>query len=302
MLPLVKCGARVARPFIQPMMRAPSFSTLAHTNPQPSPEPFLSAIKHPSPQQLENEAQFYEARAWYLRKRSDLLKSHPFQFVAVSRDGVVACGDTKMDVLNALEDLSNAGKTVPPVVVVMVGLEDQQPGPLCSTVFPRAAPSSEFPQKHEAVPLVTSLDLLPLIDGEEQQQTSWPNRYPRYSYHKRPYLSLAVKKKPEDKTMYPLTFLVDTGSPCTYIASNLIKRLGLIDVTKDYSIEAVSSETKVGFRAVIDGIRGVIQPSENHGNLKVVGADKYINLLGTDFLRARDLSFNWKDRVQWEKC
>ena len=64
-------------------------------------------------------------------------------------------------------------------------------------------------------------------------------------------------------------------------------------------LQAVSNELSIGFRAYIDGLKVVVQPSESHGNLKVVGANKYINLIGTDVLRSHDLFIDWCSSIRW---
>jgi len=277
-------------------------STTAIDNPvsEKDTQYFLTQIKHPSAEELEKEAQYYEARAYYLRHRTELLKSNPFQFAAVSRDRVIAFGATKSDVINELDDLREAGKQAPPVIIVMIGLEDQQAGPLYTSIFPSSKIPDYIVPAHEVTPLVTSLDLLPNIQGEGERQTVWDSSHPRFSHHQRPYLTLRVKVNREDPHFVPLTFLVDTGSPSTYIASETIAKLGLIDVSKDNSVDQVYNEGQAGYRAYIEGQKAVIQPSELHRNLYVVGANKYINLLGTDILRSRKLIVDWRGRnIEW---
>jgi len=151
--------------------------------------------------------------------------------------------------------------------------------------------------------MVTSLDFLHPIPGEGERQTkqTWTGGFhPRFSYYRRPYLTLRVQANPEDIYFYPLTFLLDTGSPSTYIESKTIAKFGLKDVSKDNRTDISQSESKTGFSGYIEGIKVIVQPSETHQNLKVVGANKYINLLGINVLISKKLTIDRKNNnIEW---
>jgi hypothetical protein len=270
----------------------------------PPPDFYQKFIKNPPPDALEREAQLLEARAYYLRQRPHLLKTNPFQWAAVSKDRVIVTGESMTDVLEKLDNLEKSGQSVPPSIILMIGMEDQKPAPLATNIFSSVFKSliTSKPTNAESAPLATGLDILPPVPGELQPQTVWNNWYPRFSYFLRPYLTLGVKVHPKDTNIFPVTFLLDTGSSRTYIGSEIIKKLGLVDSRQDNRLDVPEGQ---GWSTYIEGVHVIVQESEGHDNMvvkdemgKVIGV---LNVVGTDLLRDRKLSIDWKSKdIQWK--
>lgn len=105
-----------------------------------------------------------------------------------------------------------------------------------------------------------SVDFLSEAEGEPQ----WPVEGILFGHNYRAFVNMHVQIK---KRPIHVFFLIDTGSPHTYLSNTTIQKLGIIDSVPE------------SFKATIHGI---IMPTVHLSPLNSHYSD--INIIGTDFL------------------
>lgn len=100
--------------------------------------------------------------------------------------------------------------------------------------------------------------------SEPEEDPVWPVEGILFGHNFRAFVNMQVKVKKKSLNVF---FLIDTGSPHTYLSNTTIKELGIVDSVPE------------SFKATVHGI---VMPTVHLSPLNSHYSD--INIIGTDFL------------------
>jgi len=224
-------------------------------------------------QKLNREALRLRNEAWYLENRPSLLAKHKGKFVIVDKEQVIRAEDTYEALLNFLgkpETRPNHAQ----YYLTFCGFEDYQPSVLLQG---QEVLLQDFkikgPPKHKY-----EYQRMEVFDPEGWFPPTETGHLPR------PYITLPVKTNWEDKFVYPVSFLVDTGTSTTYVSAETISTLGIGASAETISTRGIGARKDkvvqdLGPLIVIDEVPIPLTKSTGHF--------PEINLLGNDYIYQR---------------
>jgi len=197
-----------------------------------------------------------ENQAAYWKLRYDLKQKHRHQFALISNKKLVSVFPDHYSAIIKKDELNDDY-----AFITQIGAEDKKPD-----ILP-IEPSELGKSTNHSV-MFNQEDLPPHLYGIEINENDFIPLAYYIGPNRRPYVVLPLKMIKSSTKVLPTTFLVDTGSPRSYLEEKTIAALDL------------DSEDTV-FEAWLNGKSCEFYKSSNHFS--------NINLLGTDIIYNHDL-------------
>jgi len=247
------------------MMKSFRFTPFSQTTVMfPKSNPFLcnrklvitEEVERINRHQNEIRAERSENEAVYWRMQMDLMKEHGINKVVLfSKKKLAGVFQNRHDAIEKKMELEDSG-----AFITQIGGDRTMP-----TVLAKDPLSNYHSNAY-----VTPGDVPPHLFEAAVPESNFQIRT---FYHtgpsQRPYVVLPLKKERVAKTVIPTTFLIDTGSPSTFLESNTLEALGLEPLNQSTYEVFVFGKPRDAFF------------SNNHFS--------NINLLGTDWIYWYDL-------------
>lgn len=167
---------------------------------------------------LNRQAMRLRNQAWYLENRPRLLETHKGKFLVIDNEQIISAENTYAALLEFLDTPDNRPRLAS-FFLTFCGFEDYRP----SVIQERQQPLLEDymlkgPPKHEHE--YRKLEAFNPVGWFPPSETGFPL----------PYITLPVKTDCDENFVYPVSFLVDTGTSTTVLSA---KTISALEIAKD---------------------------------------------------------------------
>jgi len=258
-------------PLLKIQTRRNNVQTFSHTATTDRSGVFIPPSHPPKPLSIEisNPMRRLINEEWYFKNKLNFTNNHAYnmKFVLIDNGEVMTTLDDFMDAVHYQ-------RAHPECFLTLVGDED-----FGSRVYNQRQGeyNGDFHNQDEI--FIMDVDIPHKLYDDPVPRTSIVRCSKFYGLSKRPYIRVGIVLPTTPSMVIPIWFLVDTGSPFTFIEKNTAKQLLGYNPIKEFDVEF--SDFKLVPQAQI-------RVSHSHFSK--------VNLLGTDILWDGELKVNYKTR------